>query len=197
VEKVKDMQKNQIKAMEKEREYWEARGPLEKGARGRINEPVPKENRSSFLSVRLSGKELTQLRDLADRYNLGPSTFARQALVSLIGNAEALKNRNIEPKKILFDEICDALVAKTPQMFREQLMNLLLSSTEGELENPSSIIIDKSKMRECLEMSVKFMSLLAETVNPDIKVVTPFDSNYEKEKESQESTRNLSAKYET
>jgi hypothetical protein len=188
VEKVKEMQKNQFKTTEEEREHWEARGPLAKGARGKINKPVPKENRSSFLSIRLSGKELTQLRDLADRYNLGPSTFARQVLVSLIGKAETLKNKDKEPKKVLFDEICGALMEKTPQTFRKQIMNLLLSSTEGELENLSSIVIDKSKVREWMEMSAKLMALLAETMNPGIKVVTPFDSNYEKEKTIKEST---------
>jgi hypothetical protein len=190
VEKVEDTQKMQFKTMEEERDYWEARGPLAKGARGRINKPVPKENRSSFLSVRLSGKELTQLRDLANGYNLGPSTFARQVLVSLIGKDKTPKNKNKEPRNILFDDICDTLMEKTPQTFSEQLMKLLLSSTKGELDNPSSIIIDKSRMRECVELSVKIMALLAETANPDIKVITPFDSNYEKEKDSKENTRN-------
>jgi hypothetical protein len=190
MKKILETQGNTFTTPEDERAYWESRGPLAKGNRGKTNQPVAKENRSSFLSVRLSGKELTQLRDLATRYNLGPSTFARQVLVTLIEKDAIQKNKNVqnEPETIIFDEIYDSLMAKTPQEFREKVMSLLLASIEGDLDNPSSILIDRSRMREWMEMSAKFMSLIAETINPGIKVITPFDSNYEKEKAAKENT---------
>ena len=69
-----------FKSLEEEREYWEARGPLAEGHKGRISKPKPGQKRSSFLSIRLTGEELTQLRDMAAKFGMGPSTYARQVL---------------------------------------------------------------------------------------------------------------------
>ena len=71
-----------FQSLDEEKEYWEARGPLALGHKGRINNPDQK--RSSFLSVRLTDEELTQLRDIAAKQGLGPSTFARLILTSVI-----------------------------------------------------------------------------------------------------------------
>ncbi len=180
----KDTQKGDLKTIEEEREYWEARGPLAEGVKGRINKPVSKENRSSFLSVRLSGKELTQLRDLANQYNLGPSTFAQQMLVALIEKAEAIKTKNEtkETKTILFDDLFNEMMKKTTPASRQQILHSLLLSTRGEPEDASSLVMDKSKLRDWAEISIRLISLIGETVNPDIKVITPFDRVYEQEK---------------
>jgi len=70
----------EFKSLDEEREYWEARGPLAEGQGGRINRPKPGQKRSSFLSIRLTGEELTQLRDMAAEFGMGPSTYARQVL---------------------------------------------------------------------------------------------------------------------
>jgi hypothetical protein len=71
----------EFKTLEEEREYWESRGSLEKGHITRAN---PKQKRSSFLAVRMTGEEITRLRDLAARKGLGPSTYARILLTSAI-----------------------------------------------------------------------------------------------------------------
>ena len=70
----------EFKSLDEEREYWEAHGPLAEGHKGRINRPKPEQKRSSFLSIRLTGEELTQLRDMAAEFGMGPSTYARQVL---------------------------------------------------------------------------------------------------------------------
>jgi hypothetical protein len=74
----------EFKTLEEEKEYWEARGPLADGHNGTLNKPKPKQKRSSFLAVRLTGEELTRLRDMAARQGLGPSTYARMVLTSAI-----------------------------------------------------------------------------------------------------------------
>ena len=74
----------EFKSLEEEKEYWEARGPLAEGHKGTINKPKPRQKRSSFLAVRLTGEELTRLRDVAAKQGLGPSTFARIVLTSAI-----------------------------------------------------------------------------------------------------------------
>jgi hypothetical protein len=169
---------------QEEREYWEARGPLSKGARGKLSQPVPNENRSSFLSVRLSGKEITQLRNLSQKSGLGPSTFARQVLVSLVEKAETRQNNQdkSEIKNINIDESCDQMMKVAPQSFRAQIASLLAPTAESELNNKTTITLDKSQFREIMEMNMKIMTLLAEVVNPELKVVPPSEINYSSKK---------------
>jgi len=70
----------EFKSLDEEREYWEARGPLAEEQGGGINRPKSGQKRSSFLSIRLTGEELTQLRDMAAEFGMGPSTYTRQVL---------------------------------------------------------------------------------------------------------------------
>jgi hypothetical protein len=179
----------EFKTLEEERDYWEARGPLAPGARGKISKPVAKEKRSSFLSVRLSGEELTQLRNLAQKYDLGPSTFAQRVLLELIKQTGTLeKTKNSEAAKtILFEELFDSSTLKVSARSREQILSLVSSYLTGGPANPDSIMVDRSRLRQCFEMSARFMALFAETVNPDLKVITPFDQDYKEIKAAKES----------
>ena len=84
---MKSSEKNGIpefKSLEEEKEYWEARGPLAEGHKGTVNRPKSRQKRSSFLAVRLTGEELTRLRDVAAGQGLGPSTYARMILTSAL-----------------------------------------------------------------------------------------------------------------
>ena len=99
-----------FKSLEEEREYWEARGPLAEGHRGKINRPEPRQRRSSFLAVRLTGEELTRLRDTAAKQGLGPSTFARLVLT------RAIENGSHVPKVVTSDEIKELLDEHLPQL---------------------------------------------------------------------------------
>jgi hypothetical protein len=90
-----------FQSLEEEKEYWEARGPFAKGRKGKINKPVAKDKRSSFLAVRLSGAELTRLRDVAAKEGLGSSTFARKVLLEAIGRGEARAVTREELERVL------------------------------------------------------------------------------------------------
>jgi hypothetical protein len=187
MEEINDSQNNNLKTTEEERAYWEKRGPLAKGAKGRINPPVAKEKRSSFLSVRLSGKELTQLRDLAQKYNLGPSTFAQQVLVALVEKAETKKSKSDkkETKTMRFDDLFDEMMNNSNQTSRQQIVHSLLLSTKGEPNDASSIVMDKSKMRDWMEINIRLMSLMSETAIQDIKDTASFACVSEQEKSNQ------------
>lgn len=77
------MQENKIpkfKTLEEEREYWEERGPLAEGYKGVISKPKTKQKRASFLLIRLTSEEITQLRDIAAKLGMKPSTFVRMML---------------------------------------------------------------------------------------------------------------------
>jgi plasmid stability protein len=83
----------EFRTLQEEREYWEARGSLAEGRRGRVSRPAGGARRTSFLAVRLSGKELTELRDAAARHGLGPSTYARLILLAALQRPEELPHR--------------------------------------------------------------------------------------------------------
>lgn len=101
-----------FKSLEEEKAYWEARGPLAEGHTGRVSKPGRTEKRSSFLVIRLTGEELTHLRDIAAEQGLGPSTFARLSL-----------KRAIERDSVRYqstgNEIADKLMERLSEMLEE------------------------------------------------------------------------------
>jgi len=65
--------------LEEEERYWQSHSPLMEDYEGKVQKK--KQNRASFLSIRLTGEELANFREIATRYGLGPSTYARQVLI--------------------------------------------------------------------------------------------------------------------
>lgn len=117
----------EFRSLEEEREYWEARGPMAEGHEGRVSKPKPGQRRSSFLVVRLTGEELTRLRDIAAAQGLGPSTYARRGLLQLMEHKgrpssgvpleqfrEALLTANLP-------EVVDGAVGRLPYLHRVEL----------------------------------------------------------------------------
>jgi predicted DNA binding CopG/RHH family protein len=71
---------------EEEDKYWATHSPLDEGYE--VEAQREKQKRSSFLTIRLTGEELTQLRDLAGAKGMGPSTFIRTLIKNAIGPKE-------------------------------------------------------------------------------------------------------------
>lgn len=156
-------------SLEEEREYWEARGPLAEGRKGRINKPKGK--RSSFLAVRLTGEELTRLRDVAARQGLGPSTFARLILTSAIEHDSKL------PKHVTLDELKDMLGNNLPRSLRERAENLLKAASLGDSDTLAFSLFDRSQMEELGELGLEAVSILLAMYG--VQVVTEEHAKYE------------------
>ncbi len=156
-------------SLEEEKEYWEARGPLAEGHKGRINKP--KQKRSSFLAVRLTGDELTRLRDVAASKGLGPSTFARLLLTSVITRDSKL------PKNVTLDELKDILEKHLPQSLRVRAENLLKDASIGDPDNPAFSFFDRSQMGELGELGLKAVSILLAMYG--VQVITEDHDKYE------------------
>jgi len=62
-------------SIDEEDKYWSTHNPLNEGFNGEAQKE--KQKRSSFLSIRLTGEELAQLRDIATASGIGPSTYVR------------------------------------------------------------------------------------------------------------------------
>lgn len=160
-----------FQSLEEEREYWEARGPLTEGRKGRINKPKSGQKRSSFLAVRLTGEELTSLRDIAVKQGLGPSTFARIVLTSVIERQGKL------PKSITFDELMASVQKNLTQSDIDKFESFLKDIAIGDPDNPALLIF--SGKRETWE---KYTSLFLQRLLAllSVQVVIPENKNYEK-----------------
>lgn len=125
MKKTMDVGIPEFKSPEEEREYWEAHGPLAEGHKGQLNKPKRGQKRTSFLAVRLTGEELTRLRDLAAKQGIGPSTFAR-----LILTAAIQKERKLQVKTM--PEIVKAIETNLSPEARERMLAITQSITIGE-----------------------------------------------------------------
>jgi len=62
---------------EEERTYWDAQDPLRQGRKARVQHPEPSEKRLSYFALRLSGKDISRLADIAKSRGMKPSELAR------------------------------------------------------------------------------------------------------------------------
>ncbi len=169
--KGKDME---FKSMEEEREYWEQRGPLAKGIRAKVSEPIENDKRASFLSVRLSGRELTQLRDLAAKYNSGPSTFVRNIVINLLSYTHKTT------KVPTVDDVAKHLFGAMPAELADKCDNLYKSVTVGDNANPTMLIMTQAQLQEAQEIGKRLVFYIIHSLNPNAKLITPEDENYNK-----------------
>lgn len=166
--------KNKIpvfKTLEEERAYWDARGPLADGHKGTINKPRPKQKLTSFLAVRLTGEELTKLRDIAAKQGVGPSTFARMILSSVIKQGDML------PNQLSFGEIMYSLTSRFSQEDVKKFDDLLKDVIIGDPDNPALLVF--SGQRETWE---KFASMFFERLL-GVQVVPTENENLKKVRE--------------
>lgn len=174
---MKTMNKNNVlefKSLEEEKAYWESRGICSKESEGEINKPVPFSRRSSFLSVRFTGEELTQFRDFASKFNTGPSSLARLILLSLMQRGKKTK------KMLTYDQILQSAMKKATPALIEKTEKLVKDiSLSGKIER-SILVIDVEQQERIGELGKKFVELMFEAAG--VNLITPSDSNYEKVK---------------
>jgi len=85
-------------SVEEEDEYWQEHSPLTEEYEGTVQRG--RQRRSSYLALRLSGEELKQLRDAAQKAGIGPTTLARNLILQglkterdLLPRIEALEQK--------------------------------------------------------------------------------------------------------
>jgi hypothetical protein len=143
----KDRSIPEFKSLEEEREYWESRGPLAEGHKGVLNRPEPNKKRTSFLSVRLTGEELDRLYEIAKERGVGPSTFTRMVLISLI------EQHDKPTKTITFEQACEAMVNSMPESLKDKFANLYKDVSLSDKDNPPFLLIDSKQMTEFAKLT--------------------------------------------
>lgn len=163
-----------FQSLEEEREYWEARGSLAEGHKGRVNRPKSGQKRSSFLAVRLTGEELTRLRDMAVRQGLGPSTFARLVLLS------AIESQN-QTKAVTLDQLIGLFEGILPNEVKEKGRTLFKNVALGDPNNPSMLIVDGKQQKEFEKFTVLCLKTILASMG--IRLIVPESKTYEKVRE--------------
>ncbi len=162
-----------FRTLEEEKEYWEARGPLAEEHEGRMNKPKHRQKRSSFLAVRLTGEELTRLRDVAAKQGLGPSTFARLLLTS------AIENENRLPKHMALDQLKDMLENNLSQSIKDRAESLARDASIGSPDKPA-FLIDNSQVSAWEEFGLQAISTLLAMYN--VQIINQEHRKYKKVK---------------
>ena len=109
-----------FKTVEEEDRYWRTHSPLLEGYEGKAQKK--KQKRESFLSIRLTGEQLTQLREAAAHYGSGPSTYARQLIIQ----GMELKSPSLLPD--IFNTLCQQVnyvSGEQKQEYVERLMEIV------------------------------------------------------------------------
>lgn len=163
-----------FRSLDEERKYWEARGPLSEGHKGRINRPKSGQKRSSFLAVRLTGDELTRLRDIAAKQGLGPSTFARLVLTRAVECKDSL------PKVVTLNELMITVANNLSRAEKDKFESFFKDIAIGDPDNPA-LLVFSGERRSWEDFTSLFLGRLFTLLG--IRVVIPENENYEKVKE--------------
>ena len=194
-ESKKDIERKNIpkfETVDEERKYWEDRGPFAKGSRGKLFiKDSSQELCSSFLTIRLTGSELTELRDFASNQNMGPSTLVRLLIINLL-KINGNKSKDQEDKtSMTMEQVFEKLDERMPNDLKERMGNLYKSSVIGDKEDKAPfLIMDPAHFGDFQTIIYKFYSYLIETINPNIKIVTPIDTKYNAVKSALEGSQN-------
>jgi len=107
-----------FKTLEEEDRYWRTHSPLTEGYEGKVQKK--KQNRASFLSIRLTGEQLAQLREIATHYGSGPSTYARQLIIQGIES----RSHSTLPPSLIVSLYSQMLKGKNREAHLEQLNSI-------------------------------------------------------------------------
>jgi DNA-binding CsgD family transcriptional regulator len=169
----------EFKSLDEEREYWEARGPLAEGQGGRINRPKPGQKRSSFLSIRLTGEELTQLRDMAAKFGVGPSTYVRQVLKLAVEQKSwpsfLPPSFSLKPLYISTNTVQGANADLSPRE-REVLQLVAQGATDKKIAD--SLFISENAVKTHLRSIIKKLHLPNRS-QATMRATEPFDESIE------------------
>lgn len=123
-----------FKNADEEDRYWETHSPLSEGYEGQVQASAQK--MSSFLSIRMSAKELTELREAAAKFDMKPSMFVRLILKMAIGQKTLeIQNPLLIPPFVIYQSLYEqankeGLEAELSQKPKEPLCKEAIENIE-------------------------------------------------------------------
>ena len=171
----------QFETEEQEAEYWDSHSPLDLAAEPKAQKMRVRGVKDRPITVRLDSESRSKLDRLAAEQGLGPSSFARLVLMSVIGQGGKL------PKRITLDELRKMLEEVTPQLVKERADLLAKEAAIGDPDKSSLLILNQSQMNEWGELGLQ--AICALLARYDIQVITQEHAKYKEVKTLVESCR--------
>lgn len=166
---------------EQEAEYWDSHSPLDLVAKPRAQKVRVKGAKDKMITIRLDSETRSKLDRLAAEQRLGPSSFARFILMSVIEQGGKL------PKHITLNELKNMLDEITPRSIKERADSLVKEATIGDPDNPAFLIFNQSQINEWGELGLQ--ALCALLAMYDVQVITQEHAKYKEVKNLVQSRR--------
>lgn len=99
---------------EEERAYRDAQDPLRQGKKVRLRHPQPPEDRLSFFALRLSGRDIGRLAELAQQRGMKPSELARALILQ--GMEQAIEGQDLGSRVALLEAEVTRLKKQIPAL---------------------------------------------------------------------------------
>ncbi len=163
----------QFETEEQEAEYWDTHSPLDLVAEPKAQKVRVRGAKDRLITIRLDIESRSKLDKLATEQGLGPSTFARLILTSVI------QGRGKLPKRITPDELKDMLEKNLPQSIKDRAESLARDASIGSPDNPA-FLIDNSQVSEWGELGLQAISILLAMY--DVQIVSPEHAKYKEVK---------------
>ena len=165
---------SQFETEEQEAEYWDSHSPLDLVAEPKAQKVRARAIKDRPITVRLDSENRSELDRLAAEQGLGPSSFARLILMSVIEQGGKLS------KRITLDELKNLLEEITPQLIKDRADLLVKEAAIGEPDNPSFLILNQSQMNEWGEIGLQAICTLL--ARYDVQVITQEHNKYKEVK---------------
>lgn len=159
----------QFETEEEEAEYWDSHSPLDL-AEPKAQKVRVKGVKDRPITVRLDSESRSKLDKLAAEQGLGPSSFARLILMSVIEQGGKL------PKRITLDELKNLLEEITPPPVKGRADFLVKEAAIGDPDNPSFLILNQSQIDEWGQLGLQ--AICALLARYDIQVITQEHAKY-------------------
>ena len=171
----------QFETEEQEAEYWNSHSPLDLAIEPKAQKVRVRGAKDRPITVRLDSESRSKLDRLAAEQGLGPSSFARLTLMSVIEQGGKL------PKRITLNEFEDMLDA-LPQSIKEQASSLVAGATiGGDPDNPTILLLDKPQIDKLEKLGLQ--AICALLARYDIQVITQEHAKYKEVKTLVESSK--------
>jgi len=162
-----------------EDKYWKTHSPLAEGYAAEIQKE--KQKRSSFLTIRLTGDELTLLRNLALSKGIGPSTYIRALIKDALTPEEraelALSKSTQQFQSVIQDLVCDKK-ARGISAIKDMTENKYLSFKDALcIFEPSKSLLTSQQLNDLVTAIIRI--IYQKISDACVKVITPNDTDFD------------------
>jgi antitoxin component of RelBE/YafQ-DinJ toxin-antitoxin module len=160
----------QFETEEQEAEYWNSHSPLDLAVEPKAQKVRVRGAKDKMITIRLDSESRSKLDRLATEQGLGPSSFARLILMSVIKQGGKL------PKHITLDELKNMLEEITPRSIKERAALLVKEAAIGDPDKPAFLIFNQSQIDEWGELGLQAICALLAMY--DVQVITQEHAKY-------------------